>query len=257
MGAVAAPGHDFLEAFRLVLATREEDKRRVFALRHRVFCEELDFFANDDAERLERDAFDANALHCLIEHRESGLPIGCLRVVIAAGLDGNALTLPVEKYCRELQLPLDPGLSQLRRETLCEISRVAIPRFFRTGGRETEGATALERQIFSQHERRLFGLTGVALNLCATALSGLTERHHVLAMIEPRFQRLLARVGLCFTQVSPSVELLGTRAAYYIDQRRAEVELSASVRPLYEHLRQALGAQYRREALTGAVSDDD
>lgn len=119
-------------------------------------------------------------------------------------------------------------------------------RFFRTGGKDDSFATDLEKLVFGQHDRQMFLMMGVALNLCATALSGITERFHVLAMIEPRFQRLLARVGLRFEQVSPTVQLLGLRAAFYIHQQRAEQELSDTVRPLYEALLEDLSRQYVR-----------
>ncbi|MGM8932836.1 PEP-CTERM/exosortase system-associated acyltransferase [Salinicola halophyticus] len=234
----------FLRKFNFLLATNERDRARVFSLRHRVFCEELGFFSLDLADRLEQDAFDANSLHCLVEHRDTGLAIGCLRVVMALDSMGRASILPVEKHCRDLGVAIDLEVGELNRKSLCEISRVAIPRFFRSGGKDESLATELEKWVFSQHERQDFLMTGVALNLCATALSGISERYHVLAMIEPRFQRLLARVGLRFEQVSPTVELLGLRAAFYINQQRAEGELRQTVRPLYEALRDDLKAQY-------------
>lgn len=243
-----SPSDEFLHVFRLVLATSESDRRRVFALRHRVFCEELGFFSLNLADRVEQDAFDANSLHCLVEHRATGLAIGCLRVVIADEDELGLTTLPVEKHCRDLGVAIDLNFDTVKRDQLCEISRVAIPRYFRTGGRDESYATDLEKWVFSQHDRQAFLMTGVALNLCATALSGITERFHVLAMIEPRFRRLLARVGLCFEQVSPTVELLGLRAAFYINQRRAEVELSDTVKPLYDALLQDLRRQYDHQA---------
>jgi len=243
----APPNNDFLRKFNFLLATSEHDRARVFSLRHRVFCEELGFFSLDMADRLEQDAFDANSLHCLLEHRATGLAIGCLRLVMACDSTGKASTLPVEKHCRDLNIKINFDMDEVGRGGLCEISRVAIPRFFRSGGKDELLATELERWVFSQHERQDFLMAGVALNLCATALSGISERYHVLAMIEPRFQRLLARVGLRFEKVSPTVELLGLRAAFYIDQQRAELELSNTVRPLYEALRDDLKAQYVRE----------
>lgn len=236
---------EFLSIFRFILATSESDKRRVFALRHRVFCEELGFFSLNLVDRVEQDAFDINSLHCLVEHRATGIAVGCLRVVIADVEDGINSTLPVEEHCRHLGITMNLKNGPLSRESLCEISRVAIPRFFRTGGKDDSCATDLEKLVFSQHDRQMFGMLGVALNLCATALSGISERFHVLAMIEPRFQRLLARVGLRFEQVSPIVKLLGLRAAFYINQQRAERELSDSIRPLYEALLDDLSQQYR------------
>lgn len=248
-----SPDHNFLKKFNLILATTERDKARVFSLRHRVFCEELGFFSLDLADRLEQDAFDTNSLHCLLEHRATGLAIGCLRVVMACDSKGDAFPIPVEKHCRELGVAISLDWKAVGRDSLCEISRVAIPKFFRSGGKDESLATDLERWVFGQHERQDFLMAGVALNLCATALSGISKRYHVLAMIEPRFQRLLARVGLHFEQVSPTVELLGLRAAFYIHQQRAETELSETVRPLYNALRINLESQFLREGIGSRI----
>lgn len=239
---------DFLKFFRFILATSERDKLRVFSLRHRVFCEELGFFSFNHANRLEQDSFDDNSLHCLIEHRETGLAIGCLRVVMADNDSEDCLVLPVEEHCHDLGVEIDLDSHFVNRSQLCEISRVAIPRYFRTGAKDEAGATGLDKRVFNQVGRQAFPMVGISLNLCATALSGILERFHVLAMIEPRFQRLLARAGLRFEQVSPTVRLLGLRAAFYIDQRRAEMELSDMFRPLYAALLSDLKRQYAHGA---------
>ncbi|WP_353980020.1 PEP-CTERM/exosortase system-associated acyltransferase [Salinicola endophyticus] len=242
--SIAGVTDALLTIFHFRLALSEDDKRCAFQLRHRVFCEELGFFSIDQHDRVERDAFDDNALHCLVAHRETGIIVGCLRVVKATGDDGEAVILPVEEHCSHLGITIDMGDVPLSRTHLCEISRVAIPYYFRTGG-GSGSASAQEKQLLQQHGRQTFMTLGIGLNLCATALSGLLDRPHVLAMIEPRFQRLLARAGLRFAQVSPTVELLGVRAAFYIDQRRAERELSQTFQPLYAALYHELEQQYR------------
>lgn len=243
--SIAGVTDALLTIFQFRLALSEDDKRCAFQLRHRVFCEELGFFSIDQRDRVERDAFDDNALHCLVAHRETGMVVGCLRVVKATGDDGDAVILPVEEHCSHLGITIDMGDVPLSRAHLCEISRVAIPHYFRTGGGGGERASAQEKQLLQRHGRQAFMTLGIGLNLCATALSGLLDRPHVLAMIEPRFQRLLARAGLRFAQVSPTVELLGVRAAFYIDQRRAERELSQTFQPLYAALYHELEQQYR------------
>lgn len=230
-----------------MLATSENDKQRAFSLRHRVFCEELGFFSLNLVDRIEQDAFDAGSLHCLIEHRATGLTIGCLRVVIADSEGSEHLVLPAQRQCQAQGVPISLEGKGASRERLCEISRIAIPRYFRTGGRDAKDATELEKQIYAQHYPQLFAMMGVALNLCATSLSGLLERYHVLAMVEPRFHRLLTRVGLRFEQVSGYVDYYGSRATYYIDQRRAERELSETLRPLYDGINETLYHQFHPE----------
>lgn len=72
---------------------------------------------------------------------------------------------------------------------------------------------------------------------------GLSGRHHVFAMLEPRFSRLLKASGLHFQQVGGVINYCGSRAPYYIDQRVAEAHLPKRIVPLYHTIKTQLAVQ--------------
>lgn len=234
---------DFFSIFRVFFATTDSEKLKCFSLRHEVYCRELGFEPIDSEKRIETDEFDDRALHCFIEHRATGLTAGCMRVVLPERVSHDSYLLPIEEHFYQHGSAIDMGLIP-EVDSLCEISRVAIPRHFRSG-KDNEGVLdGFGEFVFSQQERRLFPMIGISLFLCATALTGLIHRHHVLAMMESRFQRLLARSGIRFSQVSQSIEFRGERAAFYIDQKHAEKSLRDSIRPLYQAIQAELSLQF-------------
>ncbi|OLO09157.1 hypothetical protein BTW08_02820 [Salinicola sp. MH3R3-1] len=234
---------DFFSVFRIVFAATEDERRQAFLLRHQVYCEELGYEPIDKKNQIETDEFDRQSLHCLIEHRVTGLTAGCMRIVFPDRVGVDGYRLPIEEHCREHGIGINVGFN-IHPDSLCEISRVAIPRYFRSGKFDESALSYLGNFVFSDQERRLFPLIGISLFLCATAFTGLIKRHHVLAMMENRFQRLLARSGITFSQVGGSIEFRGRRAAFYIDQRCAEKEMRDSIRPLYRSIQGELSRQF-------------
>ena len=87
---------NFQRFFDIQLATTETQRKAVFRIRYRVYCEEFGYERPEDfPDRRERDCFDAHSLHCLITHRRSGHPAGCVRLVCAS----DEQALPIESYC--------------------------------------------------------------------------------------------------------------------------------------------------------------
>lgn len=224
----------FRNEFRFQLADTPALRRRVFRLRHDVYCRELGYEkATDPAARLEYDAFDDKAILCLLSHNDSRRDAGCLRLVLPrpAGTAG-AVRLPLQDYAGQSLTHPDLHPGQLPHGAICEISRLAIAPAFRQ-------RPAVARP-FTEAQRRTFPAILVGLFLASTALVGLTGRPHVFAMMEARLPRLLARSGLHFTQVGQTIDFHGRRSAYYIDQRCAEQEMVDALAPLYRHIQQTL-----------------
>ncbi|WP_445158456.1 PEP-CTERM/exosortase system-associated acyltransferase [Halomonas sp. E14] len=231
---------EFIAQYRFTLALDHASRYRAYALRHQVFREEMHYRLGDAAEpTFERDAYDAEALLCLLTHRDSGLDVGCLRVVLGADSDGEPRRLPLEESCAHgLSHPtLHPAA--FARSEVCEVSRLAVHRHFRrTPGSEVpaspQGGEALPVPS---------PLVSLSLFLAATALVGLAGRRHVFAMMEPRFARLLQLAGLRFQQAGEIIDYCGPRAAYYIDQQQAERDMKANLTPLYRHIQAVLVSQ--------------
>ncbi|CAH1043762.1 PEP-CTERM/exosortase system-associated acyltransferase [Halomonas sp. TD01] len=229
----------FIDEYHFFIANTHDQKQRAFRLRHDVFLKEFHYEMREDEARLyESDEYDDYSVHCLIEHKRSGILAGCVRLVMP--LSGNASPpdhLPVQNK-GELLLN-HPTLTPFKLPTLetCEVSRLAISKNFRTRKSHTpEEAAGEEIVLFSQDEAKTFSLVALGLFLCTYSIVGLTNRRHVFAMMEPRLPRLLAISGFKFTKVSEPIVYHGTRHAYYIDYHVAKKEMSERLIPLYEHI---------------------
>ncbi|RKR04389.1 N-acyl amino acid synthase of PEP-CTERM/exosortase system [Kushneria sinocarnis] len=233
--------------YRFRLARTQEDRDRVFALRYEVFNRELEYRLSEDRVRqLEKDEHDEVADLCFIEHIRTRTMVGCVRLVVPDEEKGEGFEhLPIEHHCGNGLLDSLSSIGNLSRRYLCEVSRLAIHRRFRS--RKVTGETTGEVPHDPDGE---VGdrMIGVSLFLASTAMVGLTGRHHVLAFMEPKFPRLLARSGLIFRQASEMFDICGRRAAYYIDQRQAVENMSPALRGLYRHIHGELQAQYDEKA---------
>lgn len=236
----------FSERFRFIIARTPEEKQRAYSLRHKVFHEELHYNIGEKINApLETDSHDQNSILCLLQHKESGIDAGCLRVVI---IDDKANTspnaLPLDEYC-ESSLK-DSGLhpSIFPISTICEVSRLAVHPSFRKKSKPPTGTKYEDiKKICSKCETQQPALISLSLFLAATAIVGLSRRRHVFAMIEPKFNRLLKASGLHFQKAGETIDYCGSRAAYYIDQHKAEDNLPEEITLLYHHIKEELSAQ--------------
>ncbi|MFC3285866.1 PEP-CTERM/exosortase system-associated acyltransferase [Litchfieldella rifensis] len=238
----------FIDEFSFKLSDTKEEKSKVFGLRYKVYCEELGYEKPyKENQKLEIDSHDDTSYHCLLTHKKSGLSAGCMRLVIPRESGPYPLdVLPLEQSCySSLKHPeIHPRLMPESR--ICEVSRLAVPLHFRRQKtlNNEEISSHIEHQDISAEHSQLFPLISISLFLAATALVGIVERHHVFAMMEPRFARLLGRFGLKFNRIGEIIDYHGSRAAYYIDQRQAEITMNPSLHPLYLHIHETLSQQY-------------
>jgi len=232
---------NFEHYFRIVLASSQAEKDQVYGIRYRVYCEEFKYEALDlFPDRLEVDEYDPYSKHCLIIHRSSNLPAGCVRLVPAMG--GTELApLPLEKYCNNSIDHEQVARLNLKRDTVCEISRLAVDTAFRR--RTGESLTRfgeLNGLHFSPQEQRTFSLIAVACFLAATALTELDGRTNVFAMMEPFLPRLMHRSGIDFHRVGRDVDYHGIRAPYFITTQSALENMDGNLRELYKWIKVSL-----------------
>lgn len=198
------------------LANTEALKRAVYRLRHRVYCEELQFEEQTPSHE-EKDAFDDVAEHCFIRHLSTGRMAGTVRVVSAAA-DGR---LPIEHYGAEAIADVTHAPQRFDRHTVCEISRLAVPAEFRKRAIDHyRGAAtgAINLQTYSVIELRCFPYIAVALYLAAGLLAIRAGKHNAYALMEPRLARGLAYVGIPFIPLGEPILFHGRkRTAYYIN----------------------------------------
>lgn len=231
----------FQQYFRVELAETPALKEQAARIRYHVYCQE---FGYEQIERcpngLEMDEFDDHSLHCVISHRPSGLAAACVRLVPPPPSDPAGL-MPFEKHCAEgLDRPFIDGLN-LDRNTVCEISRLAVDGLFRRRHGESESRFGqVERIMFSLEERRTLPYIAVSAYLAATALTELTGRTNVFAMMEPFLPRLLSLAGIHFQRAGHDINYHGLRAPYFISTWDALASMKPDLRELYGRVHQAL-----------------
>ncbi|MBL4820702.1 MAG: PEP-CTERM/exosortase system-associated acyltransferase, partial [Gammaproteobacteria bacterium] len=150
-----------------------------------------------------------------------------------------------ERHCGECIDEEFIASLNIERPTLCEISRLAVDGTFRR--RSGELATRfgeLEAMSFSPQERRMFPLISVAGFLASTALTELTGRTNVIAMMEPFLPKLLKRSGIIFERAGRDIDYHGIRAPYFIRTQSAIDGMRADLRTLYDDLHASIKLGY-------------
>lgn len=236
----------FMNEFKFVIASDDSQKRRVYRLRHDIYCAELNYEPpKDPVNRLEYDGYDERAIHCLIEHRRTGVTAACTRLVLPQPeAEPPFDRLPMESYGGRSLTHAELHPQRLPLADYYEISRLAIARAFRTRlhGKEVPGIcdTPLE---FTDHERETFSLLVSGLFISGYALGRLLDKSIAFAMMEPRLPRLLSMSGFHFTKVGDTIDFHGRRSAYCITREQAESGMNRQLVPLYEHIRDQLAEQ--------------
>lgn len=241
----------FIDDFRIVIARTDDQLKRAHELRYEVFLRELNYDLGIDKRlALERDAFDDHAIHCLVEHRETGLTAGYVRLVFP--LDSTENCLPLIPSTGHLFTVPDLHPLSLPSNRICEISRLAISRHFRSrtapAALNLEGSGLPVRQ-FSRDQRRSFSLIVIGLFLCAHALVTLSERRHIYALMEASLPRLLSLSGFHFQRVSRMIDYCGTRGTFYIDNQQAAQDMANDLKGFYQHIESQLAGQLKGLAL--------
>ena len=224
----------------MIPATTDELRKKVYQLRHQVYCEELGYEPRRDSG-LEHDAFDARSIHCLLFHKPSQTYAGCVRLVLPDIQDSDE-PLPFENSCgQSLEWNFDPA-GETPRENYGEISRLAITANFRRRRSETglddEAGSALED--LADSERRLFPSVAMGLYVAITAMGLNHGLDGVFAMMEPRLARQLRRFGIVFTQVGAQVEHRGVRAPFFIHRNDLFNTLKPHCRELLDKIQSQL-----------------
>ncbi|NOR80558.1 MAG: PEP-CTERM/exosortase system-associated acyltransferase [Methyloprofundus sp.] len=233
---------DFARYFKVELVTSKQQENAVYGIRYRVYCKEFKYEAKDlFPDNLEKDEFDAQSLHCLIIHKATGRAAGCVRLVSREGG-----LLPFEKYCKQ---SLDRDLIdsfKLHSNTECEISRLAVDGAFRRRPGEKETRFGEVDSIdCTKREQRTFSLIAVSGFLAATAITELTQKTNVFAMMEPFLPRLLKRSGIIFERVGGDIDYHGTRAPYFIKTQSAVENMHTDLKEMYAWVYQQIKVDYR------------
>ena len=240
---------DFESYFRVELVTTDEQKEKVFNIRYRVYCEEFNYEATDlFPDKRETDEFDEHSLHCLIIHKATERAAGCVRLV-PVDINYEEGLLPLEKFCKEsLDLELIDSY-QIKRNTVCEISRLAVDGAFRR--RPGETATrfgGIDSIDCTKNEQRTFSLIALSAFLAGGALTYITHKTNVFAMMEPFLPRLLKRTGIVFDRVVSDMDYHGIRAPYFVTPQSAMDNIQPDIKDMYEWVYKQIEADYNKKS---------
>jgi N-acyl amino acid synthase of PEP-CTERM/exosortase system len=223
-------GEGFKKHFEVVPAVTPELKDQVYRIRHSVYCEELKFEPVRTDGR-ESDEYDAHSLHCLLRNVRNGEFVGCVRLITAR--PGNSsYPLPFEKSCETTidRSIMDPG--NMPRETIGEVSRLAVLRKYRKRQGEAETAAGLSN-AFGDIKRPRFPYIPVGLYLGVIELALRHGINTIFVLTEPRLAAHFARLGVHVKQIGAPVEHRGLRVPSVMDCRSIVDGLSFVTRPLY------------------------
>ena len=234
----------FLQYFDLALATTPAQLDSIGRIRYRVYCEEFGYESADAfPDCIERDEFDTNSLHCLVTHKPTGTAAGCVRVVKTLGSE----SLPFEKYCAESLDQEFLASNPMPRETVCEVSRLAVDGMFRRrSGEKSTRFGGLHSSDISQQELRTYPLIAVSCFLAANIMADLSGRNNLFAMMEPFLPRLLKRSGIHFTKVGSDLDYHGLRAPYFVTTPAVRDNVVAELAELYRAIEGLLEQDCKR-----------
>lgn len=244
----------FAQYFQILIADTPDLMQKAYQIRYEVFCQEFHFEREEDCPGgLERDDYDAQSVHCLIIHRSSNLPAGCIRLIHTRP-DDPAAPLPIERYCSASFYSGATHPSRLPRPGLCEISRLAVSGHFRKRRGESESPVGVAHaiQVNDELEYRTFPLLSLTLFMIVLSVSIFTGRRSSLAVMEPWLARQLQMMGFSFQQIGEVANYHGSRAPFHytVEQAIADKEKRPMLRQLFNLVDPVIEAELERTGLT-------
>jgi N-acyl amino acid synthase of PEP-CTERM/exosortase system len=224
----------FARHFSAEVAVSRAQRDDAFRLRYQVYCLEKGF---EDASRfpdgLERDRYDGRAVQMLVRHRDTGVAVGAVRLILP-DRSARSGSFPFEDLCgySVLERRLD-GLTAPGGD-VAEVSRFAVCRSLLASVREP--VDHCEDATRARPDER-FPSEVVALGLIGLLFAVSTERgiRYWYAMMETALDRHLARLGISFRSIGPAVEHRGRRQPMVarVEDARARIQ---AVNPSFHRL---------------------
>ena len=232
----------FSEYFEIVPARTTALRDHVFRIRYQVYAEELGW---EDRKQfpagMEKDAYDAHSLHCLLKHKPRDEFIGCVRLVLHDPQRPREL-LPIEKTFETNFVDTHPKLAAHPRDRVGEISRIAVLSTFRhrQGERHRPTTDVEDPKQKKQDERRRFPHIALGLYLAAGAMGIAEGKTCVFAMMEPKLARRLRIFGIKFEQLADPIDHRGLRAPFIVTRENFCGGFAPPMAALLEHISTAL-----------------
>jgi len=231
-------GAGFGKYFRAVPALDDDLRDAVYRIRHAVYCEELGYEPVRE-DRRESDQYDSRSLHCLLQAKESGEYIGCVRIVLA-----RQDTLPFEILCAASldRAIVDPA--RLDRSRVAEVSRLAVIGRYRRRRGEQKLPVAIDEGDFGTPDRPRFPYIAVGLYLAMLAIARRHDIDRLFMLTEQRLSRQLMRLGARLQPVGTAIEHRGLRYPSMMSVPEVIGGLGFFVRPMFDVISGEIEAAY-------------
>lgn len=174
----------------------------IYRLRHKIYCEKLKY-ETLNKQGIEKDAFDYRSQHVAITHQKLKKIVGCTRVVNCFSEDDK---LPMELLSNKQLQDSDYNPNKLPRNSICEISRLAIDQDFK---QEISDVSALEQSLYP--------LVVLHLYYSSLKLAAESDRPHVYLLSESRLIRSMRLAGIKIEVIGDYVAHKGLRKPCYIN----------------------------------------
>lgn len=239
-------GKGFRRYFEVAPALDLEHKRKVFRIRHEVYCEELKF-EPERPDRMETDEYDRHSLHCLMTaNNEEHTLVGCTRLVLARPEDPG-FPLPVERTCAAT---LDKSLydpARIDRKRIAEVSRLAVRGQYRRRKGEAQTAAPIAEQDYGNREHPRFPYIPVGLYLATIAMAKRNGIDYLLVLTEPRLANHFSKLGVQVSQIGGPVQHRGTRVPSMMEVDKIIKGLRFFMKPLYRTLSEEIDRGYHSQ----------
>lgn len=206
----------FFSRYALVIAKTDKEKEMSFRTRHHVYCEEMQF-EETNTERQEVDQYDEFSVNCYIKHLPTGKCAGTIRLVLPNNVKQS---LPLDQFLPDEHEVKSATSCNRKVRTICEISRLAIPKEFRLRQLKSN-IVAPEKLADSPYSATDFNLNhfpylSIALYFMIASIGIKENVKHAYVLMEPKLARRLKMFGINFEQVGEAINHNGLRAPYRI-----------------------------------------
>src|SRR5258706_6672422 len=192
----------FKSQFRVVPAVNLERVRIAQRVRYQVYCIENPHEKCVDPHGLERDEFDAHAVHSLLIHRASDTALGTVRLILPLP-DALSRSFSLQ---RVMHVDALREFQRLPLHTMGEVSRFSISRQF---------ARAAETSVCAAFIGNSGPLMRLGLIQALVQMSARNRITHCCAAMEPTLLRMHAAMGIRFRPAGPLLEYHGLRQPCY------------------------------------------
>jgi len=239
-------GTAFKQYFEIVPVHSEALKDEVYRVRYQVYCEDLKF-EPERSDKRETDEYDRNSLHLLIRSVKTNEFVGCTRLIRPPPENPYSL-LPFEEACADTldRSIIDPA--RLSRQSIAEVSRLAVVASYRRRKGESGSAITLSTEGFGTQQMPRFPYIPIGLYLGTTELARLSGIETLFVLTENRLAAHFNKLGFQLQFIGEPIEHHGTRLPSMMSVSTIIGNMRSNLRPLYQTIASDIERAFRSDA---------